>query len=86
MPITEEMKGQKQKGGAPMKTLACADCGRTFTKKATNKSRLCQRCRQRATDHRWRAANPEQYKQTQNKHQGLIKEKQARLRELKKEW
>jgi hypothetical protein len=88
MPMTpEEFKGlTPAHGGLPLIELTCPTCGKVFRKQRKTTSTLCQRCRNNTTYREWRKTHPEQYKQTQDRHQGLIKEKQARARELAKEF
>lgn len=85
MPITDDMLAVDKAGGSLVNAV-CEHCGRPFVKKASNRSPHCQRCRSNIQSTDWREKHPEQYRATQARHQGLIKAKQARLRELKKEF
>ena len=85
MPLTPDMLIPEQVSGSLVNAV-CDRCGKHFVKKAKNTSPYCQRCRSNIQSTEWREKNPERYRTTQRKHQKLTKEKQARKRELAKEF
>ena len=85
MPLTPEMLIPEQVSGSLVNAV-CDRCGKHFVKKIKNTSPYCQRCRSYLQSTEWMKAHPEQYRETQRKHQKLVKEKAARKRELAKDF